>query len=171
MMPLTQTQWAVRAPAGQTPPKQAASAGLAQASAAPCWEAALLQDSSPMAILPNNPELFAGLIEGMRDSLESAYARSTNRSDTYHLTAWAKVCEELDTPMWRTDVAANSGIDPVGHRRELVLNALAFLRMYGRMQPRSKSSPAADPRSCMAKLTPWRASTRSAATRWRPSPS
>ena len=92
MMPLTQTQWAVRAPAGQTPPKQAASAGLAQASAAPCWEAALLQDSSPMAILPNNPELFAGLIEGMRDSLETAYAHSTNRSDTYHLTAWANVC-------------------------------------------------------------------------------
>ena len=54
--------------------------------------------------------------------------------------------------MWRTDVAANSGIDPVRHRRELVLNTLAFLRMYGRMQPRSKSSPAADPRSCMAKL-------------------
>ena len=88
----------------------------------------------------------------MRDSLKSAYAHSTNRSDTYHLTAWAKVFEELGTPMWRTDVAANSGIDPVGHRRELVLNALAFLRMYWRMQPRSKSSPAANPRSCMAKL-------------------
>jgi hypothetical protein len=88
----------------------------------------------------------------MRDSLKSAYAHSTNRSDTYHLTAWAKVFEELGTPMWRTDVAANSGIDPVGHRRELVLNALAFLRMYGRMQPRSKFSPASKPRFCMAKL-------------------
>ena len=150
--PLTQTQRAARVHTGQAPLEQAASAGQAQTSAAPGWEAALLQDPSPMAILPNNPELFAGLIDGMRDSLESAYARSTNRSDTYHLTAWAKVCEELDTPMWRTDVAANSVIDPVGHRRELVLNALAFLRMYERMQPRSKSSPAANPRSCMAKL-------------------
>jgi hypothetical protein len=57
MMPptLAQTQRAARAPASQTPPKQAASAGQAQASAAPCWEAALLQDSSPMAILLNNP--------------------------------------------------------------------------------------------------------------------
>ena len=55
-----------------------------------------------MAILPNNPELFARLIEGIGDSLESAYAHSTNRSDTYHLIAWEKVCEELDTPMWRT---------------------------------------------------------------------
>jgi hypothetical protein len=82
----------------------------------------------------------------------SSSSYSTNRSDTYDLTEWAKVCEELDMPVWRTDVAANAGIDPAGHRQELVLNALAFLHMYGRMQPRSKSSPAANPRSCMAKL-------------------
>jgi hypothetical protein len=91
MMPpkLPQTQRAARAQSGQVPLEQAASAGQAQTRAAPGWEAALLQDLSPTAILPNDPELVAGLRENMRNSFESAYAHSTNRSDTYFLTAWA----------------------------------------------------------------------------------
>jgi len=116
------------------------------------WEAALLQDTSPFAILPNDPELLAGYLDMMRDSLENAYAESTNNTDKYHLRAWQHVCRKLGTPMWRTDVAANSGLDPVGHRRELVLSAIAGLLMYADMSPRSNKDPLANPRSMLQKL-------------------
>jgi hypothetical protein len=88
----------------------------------------------------------------MREHLESAFADSTNEKDKYHLEAWRKACAALGTPMWRTDVAANTGLDPVGHRRELILPALALLHMYARMQPRSKKDPAANPRNALNKL-------------------
>ena len=92
------------------------------------------------------------MIAELRGCLDSCYAASTNQTDKYHMRAWQKACAVLKTPCWRTDVAANSGIDPVGHRRELLLPALAMLLMYRDMQPRSKSSPAAHPRSALAKL-------------------
>ena len=116
------------------------------------WEAALLQDGSPMALLPGREEELAGLLDVMREHLESAFADSTNEKDKYHLEAWRKACAALGTPMWRTDVAANTGLDPVGHRRELILPALALLHMYARMQPRSKKDPAANPRNALNKL-------------------
>ena len=77
------------------------------------WEAALLQDDSAYALLPGEPERLAGLLDEMRDTLARAFATSTNRTDVYHLRAWEKACKKLGTPMWRTDVAANSGIDPI----------------------------------------------------------
>ena len=118
----------------------------------PPWEVEMLEDRSAMAILPGNPDALAELLEDMRDSLESCFAPSTNRSDSYHLEAWRQVCKELGTPMWRTDMAANSGLDPVGYRRELILPALAFLKMYARMSPRSRKDPAPKPRSVLQKL-------------------
>jgi hypothetical protein len=54
--------------------------------------------------------------------------------------------------MWRTDLAANTGLDPVGHRRESLLVCLAFLLMYRDMRPRSRGDPMAKPQSCMNKL-------------------
>ena len=105
-----------------------------------------------MALLPGREEELAGLLDVMREHLESAFAASTNEKDKYHLEAWRKACAALGTPMWRTDVAANTGLDPVGHRRELILPALALLHMYARMQPRSKKDPAANPRNALNKL-------------------
>jgi hypothetical protein len=105
-----------------------------------------------MAILPRDPSRPESLLEGMHDSLAAAYADSTNRTDASHMRAWREVCRELDTPVWRTDMAANSSLDPVGYRREMVLLAVAFLRIYATMSPRSKTSPAANPRSALQKL-------------------
>lgn len=105
-----------------------------------------------MALMPGREEELAPLLEEMREYLEAAYATSTNATDKYHIEAWRKACIALGTPMWRTDVAANSGLDPVGHRRELILPALALIHMYARMQPRSRKDPAANPRSALAKL-------------------
>ena len=105
-----------------------------------------------MAILPDDPERFAVLLDSMRDALERAFSKGTNKGDVYHIRAWTKICRRLGTPTWRTDVAANSGLDPVGHRREQVLTAIALMLMYADMQPRSKKDPAANPRSAMQKL-------------------
>ena len=116
------------------------------------WEAALLQDPSAFALLPGEPEKLEGLLDDMRDTLARAFASSTNRTDVYHLRAWERACRQLGTPMWRTDVAANSGIDPIGHRRELILPALALIIMYADMSPRSKDHVMANPRSALSKL-------------------
>ena len=116
------------------------------------WAGSLLADASPMALLPGNPGKLESMLMGMQEALERAYAASTNKKDGYHWKAWAKACALLGTPAWRVDVAANSGLDPAGHRRELILPALAMLIMYKDMQPRSKSDPAANPRSALQKL-------------------
>ena len=116
------------------------------------WEQALVHDSSEMAILPGCPDELRDMLSELRGCLDSCFAASTNQTDKYHWRAWQKACAMLKTPCWRTDVAANTGVDPVGHRRELLLPALAVLIMYRDMQPRSKSSPAAHPRSAIAKL-------------------
>ena len=135
-------------------PRPTAVPGTAIAAAAlrSGWESALLADTSELAIMPGRPEELAGTLEELREVLDAAYASSTNSTDKYHLEAWRKACAELGTPMWRTDAAANSGLDPVGHRREIILPALALLRMYAKMSPRSKKDPAANPRSAIAKL-------------------
>ena len=132
-------------------------AGVPTAAAPPparhdAWVDSLVQDSSPMAIMPDRPEELAGLLEEMRDVLQFSYAASTNKNDGYHLKAWARAMQRLGTPVWRTDVQANSGVDPVGHRRELLLPALAILIMYAEMSPRSHADPAPNPRSVMAKV-------------------
>ena len=118
----------------------------------PSWEQALLQDPSPLALRPANPDQFAGLLEDMRSFMEHSYAAGTNDKDRYHWAAWVRVCRELGTPAWRTDMAANSGADPVGYRREMLLGALAFIMMYANMCPRSHASPAPNPRSCLNKI-------------------
>ena len=119
------------------------------------WTDALLLDKSPMAILPGREAELGPLLEELKEHLEAAYATSTNTTDKYHLEACRKACAALGTPLWRTDAAANSGLDPVGHRRELILPALVLIHVYARMQPRSKKDPAANPRSALAKLYGW----------------
>ena len=116
------------------------------------WAAALMSDESPLAIMPGRGAQLEGLLNEVGEYLELAYAESTNKTDKYHLKAWKAACTELGTSMWRTDMAANSGVDPVGYRRELLVPALCFLKMYANMKPRSKKDQAANPRSCLLKL-------------------
>lgn len=116
------------------------------------WAEALVQDNSHLAIMPGRGEQLEGLLNELGEYLELAYAESTNRTDKSHLKAWKEACAELGTSPWRTDMAANMGTDPVGYRRELLVPALAFLKMYAKMKPRSKRDPAPNPRSCLLKL-------------------
>ena len=84
--------------------------------------------------------------------LARAYAPSTNKQDAGHWRAWERVCAQLGTSPWRTDIAANSGADVEGYNEEVYLLHTALILMYGEMKPRKNSDPAADPRSAVKKL-------------------
>lgn len=84
--------------------------------------------------------------------LSRAYAPLTNKHDAGHWRAWERACALLGTSPWRTDVAANSGADPVGYEEEVYLVCMALILMYSWMKPRSRADPAADPRSAVKKL-------------------
>lgn len=130
-----------------------ASAGVAPAAKQlAAWEQALEADSSEFALCPGEPTRLRELLDMVRGKMASAFALGTNKQDSYHMRAWAAVCASLGTPIWRTDVAANSGADPVGYRREILLLAVALVLLYARMRPRSKRDPVASPRSALQKL-------------------
>jgi len=116
------------------------------------WEAALVADSSRLALCPGNPSKLEEVLGWVREHMSHAFAAGTNKQDTYHWKAWSTVCALLGTPPWRTDVAANSGADPVGYKREVLLLAVAFIMLFARMRPRSHSDPAPNPRSALQKL-------------------
>ena len=113
------------------------------------WADALAMDSSPMALMQGEPERLRLLLDDMNEYLELGFADSTNEKDKGHFRRWAKCCARLRTPAWRTDMAANAGVDPVGYRRELLVPALAFLMLYAEASPRSSKDPAVNPRSIM----------------------
>ena len=85
-------------------------------------------------------------------AMSEAYAPSTTAKDLGHWRAWEAACQILGTSPWRTDIAANLGIDAEGHQEELFLLSSALLLMYMSMRPRRRSDPAADPRSALKKL-------------------
>ena len=112
----------------------------------------LARVDSPYALRPQTGSLLESLVGGVAKFLESSYAPATNRVDASHWRAWERITDELGTPALRDDMAANSGADPVGFRNEVVLQAVALLRKYMTMQPRSHDDPAADPNSAMAMI-------------------
>ena len=81
-----------------------------------------------------------------------AYAPLTNRKDAGHWRAWERVCAHMGVATWRTDMAANSGADPVGYHEEVYLMCMALILLYSWMKPRSRADPAADPRNAVKKL-------------------
>ena len=105
---------------------------------------------SAYAIRPADGSWLGDLMQQMASFLETSYAPSTNRVDESHMRAWTEITNELGTPAIRDNLDANSGADPVGHRNELLLLALAVLLKFLRMAPRSHEDPAADPNSALA---------------------
>ena len=112
----------------------------------------LAEDTSALALCPGDPARLERLLGNVSDLMEKAMAGGTAQGDVYHFRAWERVCKDLGTSPWRVDAAANSGLDPVGHRRELLLLAIALVLMYAAMKPRSKKDPVANPRSALQKL-------------------
>ena len=141
-----------RAAAGVGPVPVMAAPPVEERRAVASWEAALINDESPMALCPGNPAKLVELLDQVGDKMSHAFAAGTNAKDAYHLRAWKAVCAALCTPCWRTDVAANSGADPVGYKREILLLAVGLIMLFARMRPRSKKDPQANPRSALQKL-------------------
>ena len=53
---------------------------------------------------------------------------------------------------WRSDMAANTGLDVDGYQEEVFLCVSAVIQFYDVMMPRRRSDPDADPRSAGKKL-------------------
>ena len=58
-----------------------------------------------------------------------------------------KICFKLNTSPWRTDVAANMGLDVTGHQREILLCCIALVIFHREMSTQDSSHKAALPQS------------------------
>jgi hypothetical protein len=59
-----------------------------------------------------------GLSSLLAVALDNGYAPATRQKDAGAIEKyWKPFCKLLKTHVWRYDAAANSGLDPVGHRR------------------------------------------------------
>ena len=108
-------------------------------------------DASAYSISTENTVL-RGLAESVPQYLRMSYAPSTNRIDAGYWRRWEDYCKLYPTPAVRAHIPSHTGVDPVGHRNELMLMAVALLYFMANMLPRSSSDPAADPHSGMQVL-------------------
>ena len=97
--------------------------------------------------MPEGGERREAMTERLSEALEHGYAERTRAADQGHWRRWERFCKSIGTSPWRTDMAANSGMDAEGHQEEVFLMASAMLHAYENMYPRRRSDPAADPRS------------------------
>ena len=113
---------------------------------------ALMNDDSPLALRPSGGagriEL-QGLCAEVLGYLQSSSAKSTRNGDFYHWKKWEKVCVRLNTSPWRTDIAANMGLDVVGYQREILLCCIALVIFNKEMSPRAASHVYALPQSSL----------------------
>ena len=100
-----------------------------------------------LAVLPEGGEQREAMAARLHEALGNGYAASTRRADEGYWKRWECFCKSIGTSPWRTDMAANSGMDPEGHQEEVFLLATAMLHVYERMCPRRHSDPAAHPNS------------------------
>ena len=100
-----------------------------------------------LALFPDRDTERAAAVEQVSDILTRAYATSTAQKDKSYFARWTAVCRALGTSEWRTDVRANLGIDPEGHREEVMLQVYATVRLYADMRPRFRHHTAAHPAS------------------------
>ena len=56
----------------------------------------------------------------------------------------------MGTSPWRTDRNANSGVDPIGHQREVLLLVNFLIWRYQSMRPRARDAVAPKPQSALA---------------------
>jgi len=106
-------------------------------------------DTSPLALRPRDLTWMATMCDATLGALQDAYAPSTNKLDRGYWRRWVSYCNSMGTPAWRTNIGANLGLDPVGHRREVFLMASAVIYFHRTMSPRSHADVAALPQSAM----------------------
>ena len=105
-----------------------------------------------LAILPDAPEEHEARRARMAEVMRKGYAPSTVEKDMSHFRAWTAICERLGTSPWRTDVAANSGLDSEGHAEEIELMVHALIIFARELKPRSNKHTQAQPASGKKKI-------------------
>ena len=100
-----------------------------------------------LAVLPEGGEKRDTMAARLQEALGHGYAPSTRLADEGYWKRWELFCKSIGTSPWRTDMAANSGMDPEGHQEEVFLLATFMMHLYEHMCPRRHSDPAAHPDS------------------------
>ena len=115
---------------------------------------ALENDNSPYALCPGNPMQLQLLCSSAVELLAKTYNLKTCRRDVPAFRKWAAYCRALGTTPWRDDAAANSGADPLGHQREIVLaiNAMVHHQQMAKPRPAGSNRTLAKPDTAMAWL-------------------
>ena len=113
----------------------------------PTSAAAARRRAAGLSVMPEGGARREAMTERLSEALEHGYAPRTRAADQGHWRRWERFCKSIGTSPWRTDMAANSGMDAEGHQEEVFLMASAMLHAYENMYPRRRSDPAADPRS------------------------
>ena len=106
-----------------------------------------------LAVLPEAGKELELRNERLTAVMRRGYSEETVKKDIGHFRAWSRICERLDTSPWRTDVAANIGVDLAGHQEEIELMVHALIIFALEMVPRSsRTKTQADPRSGVKKI-------------------
>jgi ribA/ribD-fused uncharacterized protein len=114
--------------------------GVVDSILAPNRTARMLQqlqhDVSPYALCPGDSRKLQFLCTRAHEVLSKSYSTRTCLRDAATFKKFSRYCRSLGTTPWRDDAAANSGADPVGHQRELVLFVNALIHFYQTDKPR-----------------------------------
>jgi hypothetical protein len=89
--------------------------------------AALQTDESRLALRPSDWGLVRGLLTASNAATERRVPNTTKKQDRCNWRKWDQFCKLVDTPPIRDDIAAATGADPVGYKRECLLVELAFM--------------------------------------------
>ena len=97
---------------------------------------AIRNDASRFALRPADSGMIEAMCLSLVEELEQSAPDSTMSGEAGHWGYWTAFCAELGTTPLRGDVAANSGIDPTGHSREITLMAAFIPWVFERMEGR-----------------------------------
>jgi hypothetical protein len=86
--------------------------------------------------------------------LAKSYNARTSARDASAFKRFSLFCRSLNTSPWRDDTAANSGLDPAGHQRELMLmiSALIHFHQAGAPRPNGTNRNRVKPSTAMGNL-------------------
>ena len=109
----------------------------------------LQRDTSPYAIPADRLGLAGGIAADVFHTAEKAAPLGTVRANHSAWKHWLAWCAHLRISPWRSDTLANTGHDPAGHRREVLILAGALRFIYERMRPRRRSDVDPQPQSAL----------------------
>jgi len=85
-----------------------------------------MEDTSKYALCRGDSAQLGRMIQVAQGYIEKGSAPRTLKHDRPKFVNWAKICRRKGTTPWRDDAKANSGEDPAGHKREIIL-AISYI--------------------------------------------